>query len=112
MSKPDFNLNDIMSQAKKLQDSMMKAQQDLKEKKVIGKAGLDPDVVIAEKEGIQLKKISISDSLLSLENKEILEDMIVAAVNDATHNFETISRDVMSKLTANMGLPPDFKIDG
>lgn len=102
------NLNQIMQQAQEMQKKMQQAQKDLSQLEIIGKAGAEPDVVKAYKKGTHFYRIEIADSLLK-EDKEILEDMIVAAVNDAVNKFESSSRDKMAKLTTGMGLPPDFK---
>jgi DNA-binding YbaB/EbfC family protein len=104
------NLNQIMQQAQDMQKKMQDAQKQLAVLEVIGKAGVEPDCVKAYKKGIHFYRIEIADSLLK-EDKEILEDMVAAAVNDAITKFEKASRDMMAKMTAGMGLPADFKLD-
>jgi len=56
-----------------------------------------------------VKRVAIDDSLLS-EDKEVLEDLIAAAVNDAVRKVEAASKDAMGSATAGMGLPPGFKM--
>jgi DNA-binding YbaB/EbfC family protein len=56
-----------------------------------------------------VKRVSIDDSLLS-EDKEMLEDLLAAAVNDAVRKIEANNRENMQKMTAGMGLPPGFKM--
>lgn len=102
------NLSQIMQQAQEMQKKMQEAQNELSQLDVVGKAGAEPDVVKAYKKGTNFYRLEIADSLLR-EDKEILEDMIIAAVNDAINKFETASREKMTKLTSSMGLPTDFK---
>ncbi len=104
------NLNQIMQQAQAMQKKMQEAQKELSQLEIIGKAGAEPDIVKVYKKGNLFYRIEIADSLLT-EDKEILEDMLVAAANDAINKFEGASRDKMSKLTAGMGLPADFNLE-
>lgn len=102
------NLDQIMKQAQEMQKKMQEAQKELAKLEVIGIAGVEPDLVKAYKQGTHFYRIEIADSLFK-EDKEILEDMIVAAANDAINKYEGASRDKMTKLTTSMGLPADFK---
>ena len=56
-----------------------------------------------------MRRVSIDDSLIG-DDKELLEDLIAAAMNDAVHKAETTSQEKMSGLTEGMGLPPGFKM--
>jgi DNA-binding YbaB/EbfC family protein len=56
-----------------------------------------------------VKRVHIDASLMT-EDKEMLEDLLAAAVNDAVRKIETQNRDQMAKMTAGMGIPPDFKM--
>lgn len=103
------NLNQIMQQAQEMQKKMQEAQKELAQLDVIGKAGAEPDLVKAYKKGAHFYRIEIANSLLN-EDKDIMEDMIVAAVNDAINKFENESRKEMTRLTSSMGLPADFNL--
>lgn len=111
------NLNEIMKQAQEMQTKMQQAQKELSQAEVIGKAGADPDIVKAYKRGLHFYRIEIASMLhqmapnLKNEDIEVLEDLIVAAVNDAINKFEGVSKDKMTKLTSSMGLPADLNLD-
>jgi len=101
-------LGDLMKQAQEMQANMQKMQEDLAKAEVKGEAGAGLVSVIMNGRH-DVKRVSIDDSLLT-EDKEMLEDLLAAAVNDAVRKVETQSRDQMAKMTAGMGIPPDFKM--
>ena len=101
-------LGDLMKQAQEMQANMQKMQEDLAKAEVKGEAGAGLVSVIMNGRH-DVKCVSIDDSLLT-EDKEMLEDLLAAAVNDAVRKVETQSRDQMAKMTAGMGIPPDFKM--
>ena len=103
---PDFS--DLVSQAKKMQEKMKKTQEVLKKIEVEGVSGGNTVKVIMNGEG-DLKKISIDDSLLK-EPKEIIEDLIVAAHNDAKSKLKKKTSEEISKVTGVIDLPPGFKM--
>ncbi len=101
-------LGDLMKQAQQMQANMQKMQEDLAKAEVKGEAGAGlVSVVMTGRHDV--KRVSIDDSLLS-EDKEMLEDLLAAAVNDAVRKIEQQNRDQMAKMTAGMGIPPDFKM--
>jgi len=102
---PDFN--DLISQAKKMQEKMKATQDLLKKIEVEGISGGNTVKVIMNGDG-ELKKISIDDTLLK-ESKEILEDLIVAAHNDAKLKLKKKTSEEISKITGGVNLPPGFK---
>ena len=102
---PDFN--DLLSQAKKMQEKMKETQEVLKKIEVEGLSGGNSVKIIMNGEG-ELKKISFNDTVLK-ESKEILEDLIVAAHNDAKLKLKKKTSDEISKVTGGMNLPPNFK---
>ena len=102
---PDFT--DLISQAKKMQEKMKEAQEALKKNEVEGISGGNAVKVIMNGDG-ELKKISIDDTLLK-ESKEILEDLIVAAHNDAKLKLKKKTSEEISKITGGVNLPPGFK---
>jgi len=103
---PDFS--DLLSQAKKMQEKMQEAQEALKKIEVEGVSGGNAVKVIMNGEG-ELKKVFLGDNLLK-ESKEILEDLIVAAHNDAKSNLKKKTSEEISKATGGMTLPPGFKL--
>ena len=103
---PDFT--DLISQAKKMQEKMKETQTALKKIEVEGVSGGNAVKVIMNGEG-ELKKITLDDALLK-EPKEILEDLIVAAHNDAKLKLKKKTTEEISKVTGGIDLPPGFKL--
>lgn len=101
-------LGDLMKQAQEMQANMQKMQEDLAKAEVKGEAGAGLVSVIMNGRH-DVKRVSIDDSLMT-EDKEMLEDLLAAAVNDAVRKVEVQSRDQMAKMTAGMGIPADFKM--
>jgi len=102
------NFTDLMSQAKKMQEKMKETQEALKKIEVEGVAGGGSVKIIMNGDG-ELKKIFIDDALLK-ESKEIIEDLIVAAHNDAKSNLKRKTSEEISKVTGGINLPPGFKL--
>ena len=103
---PDFS--DLISQAKKMQEKMKETQEALKKIEVEGISGGNAVKVIMNGEG-EVKKLSLGDELLK-ENKEIIEDLIVAAHNDAKSKLKKKTSEEISKVTGGIELPPGFKL--
>ena len=101
---PDFN--DLISQAKKMQEKMKETQEVLKKIEVEGISGGNSVKVIMNGEG-ELKKLNLDDALLK-ESKEILEDLICAAINDARAKLKKKTSEEILKVTGGIGLPPGF----
>lgn len=103
-----MNIGDLMKQAQQMQANMQKMQEQIAQAEVKGEAGAGlVSVVMTGRHDV--KRVSIDDSLMS-EEKEMLEDLLAAAVNDAVRKIETQNREQMAKMTAGMGLPADFKM--
>ena len=102
---PDFN--DLIAASKKMSEKMKETQETLKKIEVEGISGGDSVKVIMNGEG-DLKKITFDDALLK-ESKEILEDLIVAAHNDAKSKLKKRTSEEISKITGGINLPPGFK---
>ena len=102
------DLSKLMQQAKELQDRLAKLQNELAAMDVEGKSGGGMVVTIMNGKG-ELKRLKIDPSLLKAEDVEILEDLIVAAHNDAKKKAETRAAEEMAKLTGGLPLPPGFK---
>ena len=103
---PDFT--DLISQAKKMQEKMKETQEALKKIEVEGVSGGNTIKVIMNGEG-ELKKIILSDDVLK-ESKEIIEDLIVAAHNDAKSKLKKKTAEEISKVTGGIDLPSGFKL--
>tara|TARA_B100001996_G_scaffold179201_1_gene136845 strand:- start:278 stop:610 length:333 start_codon:yes stop_codon:yes gene_type:complete len=104
-SMNDFS--DLLSQAKKMQDKMKETQEALKKIEVEGLAGGNAVKVIMNGDG-ELKKIFIDNSVLK-DSKEIMEDLIVAAHNNAKSKLKQKTSEEISKITGGINLPPGFK---
>jgi len=104
---PDFS--DLISQAKKMQEKMKETQEALKKIEVEGVSGGNAVKVIINGDG-ELKKIDLDDKLLK-ESKEIIEDLIVAAFNQAKSKLKKKTSEEISKVTGGIDLPPGFKLN-
>ncbi len=113
VNNPEINmamkggLGDLMKQAQEMQDKVKSMQDELANAEVHGESGAGL-VKITMTGRYDVKQVEIDDSLLT-ENKEILEDLIGAAVNDAVRRVEKNQKDKMSSLTAGIPMPPGFK---
>ena len=104
------DFSDLISQAKKMQEKMRETQDSLKKIEVEGISGGGTVKVVLNGDS-ELKKIFLDDKLLK-ESKEILEDLIVAAHNDAKSKLKKKTNEEISKVTGGINLPPGFKFPG
>lgn len=96
-------LGDIMKQAQAMQENMQKAQQELAEIEVIGQSGAGMvEVVMTCRHAV--RKITIDPAMLE-DDREVLEDLIAAAVNDAVHKVEKTTEEKMGGLTSGLNIP-------
>ncbi len=101
-------MGNLMKQAQKMQEQMQQAQEQLAQEETQGESGAGMvKVVMTGRHDV--KQVLLSDELMQ-EDKEILEDLIAAAVNDAVRKIEAKSQEQMSKMGAGMGLPPGMKL--
>ena len=98
----------LMKQAQAMQDNLKKAQEELSRMEVEGQSGAGL-VKVTMTCRHDVKRVSIDPSLLG-EDKDMLEDLVAAAVNDAVRRVETVTQEKMSGLTGGMGLPPGLKL--
>ena len=103
------DLNDILGMATRVQEEMQKAQAVLDNVEVEGVSGGGLVRVKASAKG-RIIGLSVDDSLIVLEDKAILEDLIVAAFNDARQKADETANAQMSKMASGMALPPGFKL--
>ena len=104
---PDFE--EIMAMAQNAQAELQKAQDNLDKVEVEGAAGGGLVKVRATAKG-RIIGIAIDDSLMSVAEKPMLEDLITAALNDAKAKADTVAGEEMAKMTSGMALPPGFKL--
>lgn len=101
---PGGNMNNMMKQVQKMQKEMEKAQKEIEEKEFVSTSG--GGVVEATVNGKkELLNISIDEDVIDPEDKEMLEDLVVAAVNDAMKKADQFSQSQMGKVTGNMNIP-------
>ena len=98
----------LMKQAQAMQDNMKKMQDQLATFEVEGQAGAGMVKVIMTCKN-DVKRVTIDPSLLG-EDKDMLEDLVAAAFNDAVRKAEATSNEKMSGMTAGLPLPPGFKL--
>ena len=103
------NLGQMMKQAQQIQQKMADMQRELEELEVTGKSGGGMCQVTLTGKG-QAKKVLIDPSLVNPDDAEVLEDLIVAAINDARVKAEAAAAEKMSDLTGGLQLPPGFKL--
>ena len=102
------SIGKLMKQAQEMQENMQKAQEELANMEVTGESGGGlVSVVMTGRHDV--KRVSIDDSLMG-DDKEMLEDLLAAAVNDAVRQVERTSQDKMSGMTAGMNLPGGMKL--
>lgn len=103
------NLGQLMKQAQQMQSKMAEMQEKLGALEVEGAAG--GGVVRATVSGKgELKRLKIEPSLVDPKEVEVLEDLVVAAVNDARGKIDALAADEMKKLTGGLSLPPGMKL--
>ena len=101
------DLNELMKQAKQMQEQFQKAQEDLANIVVKGEAGAG--LITVDMNGRHdLVKVNLNDSLLS-EEKEVIEDLLAAAVNDAVRKLEEKNKEKMGGMAGNLKIPEGFK---
>ena len=103
------NIGNMMKQAQELQKKMSEAQEKLNNIEVEGVSGGGVVKVTATAKG-EIKRINIDESLLKPEDKEITEDLIVAAINDAKQKGETAAQEEMKSVTGGLPIPPGMKL--
>ncbi len=100
-------MGNMMKQAQQMQANMEKVQKEIAEAEAIGESGAGlVKVTINGKHDV--KRVEIDPELMK-DDKEMLEDLIAAAVNDANRRIEKISQEKMSSVTAGMPIPPGLK---
>ena len=101
-------MGDLMKKAQEMQENMQKVQAEIANTEVVGESGAGL-VKITLLGNHNVRKVEIDDSLME-DDKEMLEDLIAAAMNDAVRRVEEVNKSKMSGLTGGMDLPPGFKM--
>ena len=101
-------LGNLMKQAQQMQADMQKAQQEIASLEVTGESG-GGLVKVTMTGRHEASRVQIDDSLVG-DDKDMLEDLIAAAINDATHKVEAATQDRMSSVTDGMNLPAGMKL--
>jgi DNA-binding YbaB/EbfC family protein len=101
------NIAQLMQQAQKMQENLKLAQQELAELEVIGQAG-GGLVEVTMSGRHEVRRVKIDDSVA--DDREMVEDLVAAAVNDAVNRIQQASQEKMSGLTGGLGLPPGFTL--
>lgn len=101
-------LGDMMKQAQQMQEKMQKLQEEAAAAEVLGESGAGMVKVLMTGRH-DVRKVTLDPSLLN-EDKEILEDLLAAAVNDAVRKVEAKTSSVMGDLMSGIQLPPGFKM--
>jgi DNA-binding YbaB/EbfC family protein len=103
------NISQIMKQAKEMQEKMAEVQKKIEETEVEGNSGGGVVSVIMDGKH-NLKKIKIDSNLIDKNEIEVLEDLIVAAVNDATKKIKENMSSQLGSISGGMNLPPGMKL--
>jgi hypothetical protein len=100
-------LGNLMKQAQAMQANLQKAQEEVAKLEVTGESG-GGMVKITMTGRHDVKRVEIDDSIM--DDKEMLEDLVAAAVNDAVRNVEQKTKDSMADVTGGLNLPPGMKL--
>ncbi len=101
-------LGNIMKQAQKMQEEMQKQQAELANMEITGESG-GGMVKVTINGKHEARRVEIDDSLVG-DDKEMLEDLVAAAINDATHKLEQKTQGQMADMLGGLGLPPGIKL--
>jgi len=99
---------DMMKQAQQLQEKVQQLQEEIARTEVVGEAGAGMIKVVMDGR-YDVKQVTIDPELMH-EEKEMLEDLLAAAVNNAVRKIEKNQKDKMASLTAGIPIPPGFKL--
>ncbi|MEX0619857.1 MAG: YbaB/EbfC family nucleoid-associated protein [Pseudohongiellaceae bacterium] len=101
------DFNEIVKQAREMQEKMKQAQEEMANLIVEGESGAGL-VKIRMNGKYDVKKVQLNSSLME-EDKEVIEDLVAAAINDAVRKLEEKNRDTLGGMTSGLGLPDNFK---
>ena len=101
-------MGNIMKQAQQMQERMQKAQDEIKSMEVVGESGAGL-VKVTMLGNHNVRRVELDESLME-DDKEMIEDLLAAAVNDAVRRVQEETESRMSKVTGGMQMPPGFKM--
>lgn len=101
-------LGNIMQQAQKMQEDLKKAQEEIAAIEILGESGggLVKILMTGKRE---VRKVTIDPSLVG-DDKDMLEDLVAAAINDAVHKVSKMKKEKMTSVTAGLPIPPGFQM--
>jgi len=103
------NIGNMMKQAQQLQANMQRAQAEIAQLEVTGEAGGGmAKIVMTGKH--EVKRVTLDPSIVSSDDKDMLEDLVAAAVNDAVQKLERATQEKMASAMGGMQLPPGMKM--
>lgn len=102
-------IGDLMKQAQEMQSRLQETQESLAKEKVVGEAGAGL-VKVTLSGRHEAHRVEIDPSLINPDEREILEDLVAAAINDAVRRVESTQKEKMAEMAQGMGLPPGFKL--
>lgn len=102
-------LGNIMKQAQQIQEKMKKMQDEIAQMDVVGESGAGM-VKVTVNGAHNCRRVEIDPSLLADNDKEMLEDLIAAAFNDAVRRIDELQQEKMAAISGGMPLPPGFKM--
>ncbi|MBE0363474.1 hypothetical protein PULV_a0922 [Pseudoalteromonas ulvae UL12] len=101
-------MGNLMKQAQQMQERMQKAQDEIANMEVVGESGAGL-VKVTMLGNHNVRRVELDESLME-DDKDMIEDLLAAAVNDAVRRVEEQSKERMAKVTGGMQMPPGFKM--
>ena len=103
------NMSQIMKQAKAMQEKMAEMQKKIEETEIEGSSGGGAIKIVMNGKH-EIKNLFIDPSIINPDEKEVLEDLIIAALNDANKKIAENTNDQLGSISGGMGLPPGLKL--
>ena len=103
------NMSQIMKQAKAMQEKMAEMQKKIEETEIEGSSGGGAIKIVMNGKH-EVKNLFIDPSIVNSDEKEVLEDLIIAALNDANKKIAENTNDQLGSISGGMGLPPGLKL--
>ena len=101
-------LGEMMKKAQEMQENMQNAKKELANKEVTGESG-GGLVQVVMRGTHEVNRVKIDPALVG-DDKDMLEDLVAAAINDAVHKVEKVNAEAMKQMTSGLNLPPGFKL--
>lgn len=103
------NLGNILKQAQNIQSRMGEVQEELRDLEIEGQSGAGMVKAVLNGKG-EMRSLKLDPAIVDKDDVGVLEDLIVAAVNDARAKADAVSQEKMAELTAGLPLPPGMKL--